>query len=114
MSEKISNLDPADALTGDELIPGVQEGGNVKLTPNQIKAHAKQTGMVILIGNWNASGDVFPETGGTGSEGAVEKGNEWDITVAGTLDGDFVPAGATIRAKVNTPGQDGSNWRIFY
>lgn len=63
-------------------------------------------------GLWDASGNLFPTTGGTGGGGAVEAGNFWTISVAGTLGGTSVTPGYTIRALVDTPGQTASNWQI--
>lgn len=71
-------------------------------------------GTVVLCGNYDASTNTFPTSGGTGTAGAIKKGNEFDISVAGTLGGEAVPIGATIRAKIDTPGNTLANWRIFY
>lgn len=65
-------------------------------------------------GGWDASGDVFPTTGGTGALGVIEQGNWWYITVAGTLNGQDVSDGDWITALVDIPGQTGSNWLISY
>lgn len=74
-------------------------------------------GSVILVGDYDISNNLFP-TSGTGVSGMVMKGNEWNITNPSTTllgpDGDVIPAGVTIRAKVNSPGQTLSNWRIYY
>jgi hypothetical protein len=61
-------------------------------------------------GGWDASGNLYPETGGTGIGGTVESGNWWYITVAGTLGGVAVNPGDEITALVALPGQIGSNW----
>ena len=71
------------------------------------------------MGAWDASGDLFPETGGSGAGGTVKAFNEFDISVSGNLkDQDentiLVPAGSTIRALVDNPGQTGANWRIYF
>lgn len=65
-------------------------------------------------GQWDASGNVFPDTGdnGTGAGGTPEKGNLWQISVAGTLGGTPVQPGDWIRALVDTPGQTAGNWAI--
>ncbi len=44
---KISALAPAVALVGDELIPAVQAGGNVSLTPAQIAALASPVAIAV-------------------------------------------------------------------
>lgn len=63
-------------------------------------------------GNYDASGNVFPSSGGSGSAGAVLKGDIWTISVAGTLGGTAVVAGDTVRALADTPGQTAANWAI--
>ena len=70
--------------------------------------------MVVDCGNHNASSNLFPTAGGTGTAGAIKRGNQFDITVAGTLGGVDVEPGVTIRAKIDDPGQTLSNWRIYY
>lgn len=46
---KISNETPAGALSGNELIPGVQGGANVKMTPAQIIAYGAGIGTVLSV-----------------------------------------------------------------
>jgi hypothetical protein len=45
------------------------------------------TAVVTDCGNWDASSNVYPSTGGTGTLGAILKGNLWFISVSGTLGG---------------------------
>jgi hypothetical protein len=63
-------------------------------------------------GAWDASGGLFPTTGGTGPAGAVAAGNNWRISVGGTLGGEPVDQGDQIIAAVDVPGQTASNWII--
>lgn len=63
-------------------------------------------------GNYDASVNTFPASGGSGSAGAILKGDIWTISVAGTLGGTAVIAGQTVRAKQDTPGQTAGNWAI--
>ena len=65
-----------------------------------------------LRGGWDASANLFPTTGGTGTLGAVAKGNVWYITVAGILGGQSVNVNDTITALTNVPGQTLTNWVI--
>lgn len=74
----------------------------------------------LLVGLWNdrgnhdASGGSYPSTGGSGSGGAIKKGDIWTISVAGTLPtGQVVNVGDSIRAKTNTPGNTQANWAII-
>jgi hypothetical protein len=70
------------------------------------------TGLWDDRGNYDASGNVFPSTGGSGAAGAVLKGDIWTVSVAGTLGGTAVDIGDTVRALVDTPGQTAGNWAI--
>jgi hypothetical protein len=69
-------------------------------------------GLLDDRGNYNASGNVFPSSGGSGSAGAILKGDVWTISVAGTLNGIAVTAGDVLRALTDSPGQTGSNWVV--
>jgi molybdopterin converting factor small subunit len=61
---------------------------------------------------YNASVNAFPSTGGSGSGGAILKGNVWTITNPGIVGGQTVVPGQTIRALIDTPGQTAANWFI--
>lgn len=61
-------------------------------------------------GGYDASSNVFPSTGGSGTAGAIQSGDFWVITVAGTLGGEAVAVGSLIFAIVDNPGQTASNW----
>jgi hypothetical protein len=64
-------------------------------------------------GNFDASGGAYPSSGGSGTAGAILKGDIWTISVAGTLPtGQVVEAGDTVRALVDTPGNTQANWAI--
>jgi hypothetical protein len=72
---KISGLTAASALVGTEEIPGVQGGGNVKITPAQIKTYAASdltgsnvaaysaTGSVIAVSNEDNDANTFLKPG---------------------------------------------------
>lgn len=70
------------------------------------------TGIFNDRGNFNASVNTFPAAGGSGTAGAIKKGNIWTISVAGTLGGVAVEIGDLVRALVDTPGQTAGNWAI--
>lgn len=78
-------------------------------------AHADglMVGMFDDRGNYDASGNVWPSSGGSGTAGAVLKGDVWRISVAGTLGGNAVDVGDSIRALTDAPGQTASNWGTF-
>lgn len=64
-------------------------------------------------GNFDASVNAYPSSGGSGSAGAILKGDLWTISVAGTLPiAQSVEIGDTVRALVDTPGNTQANWAI--
>lgn len=75
-------------------------------------ADALVVGLIDDRGNFDASGNAFPSSGGSGSAGAILKGDLWLISVSGTLGGSAVIAGDQIRALTNAPGQTSGNWAI--
>jgi hypothetical protein len=79
-------------------------------------AQSYADGLVVGLwddrGNYDASVNTFPASGGSGSAGAVLKGDIWTISVAGTLGGVPVTTRQTVRATVDTPGQTLGNWAI--
>lgn len=62
-------------------------------------------------GNYDASGNTFPSTGGSGSAGAILKGDIWTISVAGTLGSVNVSVGDTVRATTDAPAS-AADWAI--
>ncbi len=68
------------------------------------------TGLFDDRGNYDASTNLFPATGGSGTAGAIKKGDIWLISVAGTLGGQAVRVGDTVRALIDTPAQTAGNW----
>lgn len=78
----------------------------------QAYADALVVGLLDDRGNYDASGNTFPASGGSGGAGAILKGDLWTISVAGTLGGQVVTAGDIVRALVDTPGQTAGNWAI--
>jgi hypothetical protein len=84
-----------------------------KLSPF-LDYYQKTAGLWNDRGNYDASSNAYPITGGSGTSGAVKKGDTWLISVAGILPtGQVVGPGDTIRALLNTPGQIQSNWAIL-
>lgn len=65
-------------------------------------------------GGYDASVNTFPATGGSGTAGAIKAGDNWFITVSGTLGGELVTVGDAVLALVDTPGQTASNWGITH
>ena len=110
------------ALTGTQTVAGVKTFSSSPLVPdtpsgaqaavNKTYADALVVGLLDDRGNYDASGNVFPSSGGSGSAGAILKGDLWFISVAGTLGGVAVNIGDQIRALIDTPGSTSGNWAI--
>lgn len=64
------------------------------------------------VGNWDASGGTFPTTG-TGTAGAVRRGDTYNVSVAGTMGGQSYDIGDNFYANTNAPGQTSGNWSRF-
>ena len=74
---------------------------------------AAVVGLLDDRGSYNASVNTFPASGGSGSAGAVMKGDIWYVSVAGTLGGQGVAIGSSVRALIDAPGQTAANWSII-
>lgn len=73
----------------------------------------KVAGLLDLRGNHDANGNAYPSSGGSGTAGAILKGDFWYISVAGTLGGVAVNIGDSIYALVDTPGSTSANWAVM-
>jgi hypothetical protein len=95
--------------TSDSLIP----------TQNAVKVYAD--GLVVGLlddrGNFTPGavvGSSYPTTGGSGTGGAIRKGDLWFIDAAGYLNTTAVSTGTSVRALVDNPGAlDDENWNIL-
>jgi hypothetical protein len=67
-------------------------------------------GLLDLRAAFDASVNTFPSAGGSGSAGAILKGDLYPISVAGTLGGESLQVGDAIFALVDSPGQTAGNW----
>ena len=92
-------------------------GTSDTLYPSQNAVKAYADGLVVGLlddrGNYNASVNTFPAAGGSGTAGAILKGDLWYISVPGTLGGVAVNVGDSLRALVDTPGQTAGNWNVL-
>lgn len=89
---------------------------NTKYPTTQAVVNALATALVGLLnyrGAYDASGNVFPSSGGSGVAGAIMKGDMWICSVAGTLGGSAVTPGDLIISKQNTPGSTAGNWDLI-
>lgn len=70
-------------------------------------------GLLDYRGGYDASNNQYPSTGGSGSAGAILKGDAWSVTVNGILNSQPVKVGDMIIAKVDTPNQTPANWDVL-
>lgn len=81
-----------------------------RVSPAQLTAAV--IGLFDFRGTHDASGNTYPTTGGSGTSGAILKGDAWKVSVAGMLGGAAVLAGDLLLALVDTPGSTAGNWWI--
>ena len=84
-------------------------------TNNLVKTYVDGivVGLLDYRGGYDASPNTYPATGGSGTAGAVMKGDMWVISVAGTLGGNAIQIGDSIIANVDSPGQTAGNWNTL-
>lgn len=103
-SEQVANKATNFSVVNNTLYPTVQAAKNY--------ADGLVVGLLNDRGSYDASTNLYPSTGGSGTAGAILKGNLWSVSVAGTLGGVVVGVGDWIRALVDSPGQASSNWGV--
>lgn len=64
-------------------------------------------------GNYDASTNLFPVAGGSGTGGIVLTGNQFFVSVAGNLGGELRPVGSILYALEDEPEQDNTKWRVI-
>ena len=105
----------------------IQKASGTAAMTSDIAAHASATdphgdrayadGLVMGLlddrGNFDASVNTFPTTGGSGPASAILKGDLWTISVAATS-GPLVGynVSCVLRALVDSPGQTAGNWAV--
>lgn len=103
--ELVANKATDFSTVNNTLYPSVQA----------VKTYAD--GLVVGLlddrGSYDASVNTYPAAGGSGSAGAVLKGDLWYISVAGTLGGTAVSVGDSVRALADAPGQTAANWSVL-
>ena len=104
------------SLTGTPTSPTPSAGTNTKQIVNAefVKTAVENAtlGLLDFRGNYDASSNLFPSTGGSGISGAIMKSDTWIISVAGTLGSDVVDAGDFLIAEIDNPSIE-SNWSII-
>lgn len=74
------------------------------------------SGLLDDRGNFTPGGTspgAWPTTGGSGTAGAIMKGDIWFCTGSGFVGTTAVVAGSSFRAVVDTPGQTDGNWNVL-
>lgn len=109
----VGTLQYAENMSNDASMVG--DSSTKYVTEHAAKTYADNlvVGLLDDRGNYDASVNVFPSTGGSGTSGAIKKGDMWYISVAGTLGGVSVSIGSSLRALTDTPGQTAGNWAIM-
>lgn len=70
-------------------------------------------GVVNDRGQYNPNTtSLWPITGGRGIGGLPIKGDMWEASASGTMNGTNIEIGWWFRALINTPGQSAGNWAI--
>jgi len=105
-------------ITGDvedqtDLITLIDTKDTETLNSSKTYTDSLVVGLLDDRGNYDASTNVFPSTGGSGTSGAILKGDLWYVSVAGTLGGTPVQIGDSFRALIDNPAQIASNWSIL-
>lgn len=80
---------------------------------NKEYVDAKVIGLFNDRGSYNASSNTFPFNGGSGVGGAILRGDTWWLSAGGTLGGINAPANSNIRALIDSPTQNLSDWNIL-
>lgn len=104
-AENVANKATTFGTINDTLYPTVKAVNDAITTA--------VVGLLDYRGSYDASTNLFPATGGSGTAGAILKGDFWICSVAGTLGGTAVTAGDLIIALVDTPAQTAANWDLI-
>ena len=111
-AENTSNKSNSYTLTSTTTYP------NTKALVDGLAAERTYAeGLVVGLwddrGNFDASVNAYPSSGGSGTAGAIMKGDIWTISVTGTLPtGLVVEVGDTVRALIDSPANTQANWAI--
>jgi hypothetical protein len=116
----IANYQPLLGFTPEDVanksIDGTLSANSDALYPSQksVKTYvdASVSGVLDDRGNWDASTNLFPTTGGSGPGGSILKGDLWFVSVAGILGGTPVVVGNNFRALVDNPTLS-TDWNIL-
>lgn len=113
----VDNTDPANPVISYPTPADI--GADVAGAAAAAQSAAESYADALVVGLWDdrgtfdASIGAYPSTGGSGTAGAIKKGDIWTASVAGTLPtSQVVEVGDTVRALVDAPGNTQANWAI--
>lgn len=113
----ITNIDTADLASGVLNTSTTLASATDTQIPSALAVKTYADSLVVGLfddrGNYDASVNTFPASGGSGTAGAVAKGDIWRINVSGTLGAEAVQVGDSVRALQDAPGQTAANWAIM-
>jgi hypothetical protein len=111
-SNKVNDLSDPTSETKYTSVKAVADGDAATLASANAYTDAAVTTVFRPVGGYDASVGTFP-TVGSGTAGAVRRGDTYNVTVAGTLGGEAYDIGDNFYANTNNPGQTASNWSRF-
>lgn len=111
---KLDDIEKPGTTLGLRLFKNTTDGNwYVKNSVGTITRFAPSAGMLVISAeDFDASGNEFPEEGGSGQDGAIVRGDTFVIGVAGLLSGTYVRPGFMITALDDAPAQTASKWSI--
>jgi hypothetical protein len=100
----------------DVIVDGASDIKYPSVKAAKTYADSLVTGLLDDRGNFTPGGTspgAWPTTGGSGTAGAIMKGDIWFCDASGFMGTTAVVAGASFRATVDTPGQTAGNWNVL-
>lgn len=111
-ANKVNDLTDPTSTTKYPSVKATVDGDAATLASANAYTDAAVTTVFRPVGGYDASVGTFP-TVGSGTAGAVRRGDTYNVTVAGTLGGEAYDVGDNFYANTNNPGQTASNWSRF-
>jgi len=110
-----AELDLKELLSNKSTDVALGSSNTLYPTQNAVKTYVDGliTGLLDYRWWYDASPNTRPATGGSGTAGAILKGDTRVISVTGTLGGTVVAVGDYIIANTDTPWQTDGNWDIL-
>ena len=87
-------------------------GDATTLTSAKSYADGLVLSAIKAAGDWDASAGTYPTTG-TGTSGAILRGDMYNVIVGGTIGGIYRDIGDAFYANRNAPGQTAAYWSRF-